>query len=240
VTARLDISVITACTGVKVPSAAPLLTMDDFARGQEHVRAIHSRRKASLVPAEQLYRGQQHLRLMRGVETARALGHRVSVSIVSAGYGLVAGDESISPYECTFQGMPARERREWAGRLLLAEQVGAALERATDAAIVLMGDDYFDACGLGGEISVGGPTVVLAGARTALRIERTAEVRAVALTTNDTRRFACGLVGLKGEVAGRLLATIATRPETVAEFDSTRLLDRLADSPASVDLTESA
>lgn len=239
---RLDISVITACTGVKAPSEATPLTMSDFARGHEHLLAVHDRQRAWLVPAEQLYRGQQHVRLMRGVEKARGLGHRVSVSIVSAGYGLVSGDERIASYDCTFQGMPARERRAWAGRLSLAEHVGSALARECDAAIVLMGDDYFDACQFGadGEIRAGGPTVVLSGARTALRVKPSPNVYAVALTKNDTRRFACGLVGLKGEVAGRLLASIATRPAMTAELGSDRLLDGLARTPESARMTESA
>lgn len=236
----LDISVITACTGLKAPSTSPPLTMSDFVRGREHVRALHRRRNGSLVPAEELYRGQQHVRLMRGVEMARALNHRISVSIVSAGYGLVSGDELLAPYECTFQGMPASERRAWAGRLLLAEQVNAALSRQSDVAVVLMGDDYFDACRIVGEMRVGAPTAILCGAKTALRIGPSANVHVVALTENDTRRFACGLVGLKGEVASRLLAYLAIQPDAAAGLGSPRLLDLLATTKASARMAESA
>jgi hypothetical protein len=226
----LDISVITACTGVKAPSDALPLTINDFARGREHLEQVHHRQRASLVPAEQLYRGQQHVRLMRGVEVARALGHRVTVSIVSAGYGLVPGNQAIAAYECTFQGMSARERRAWAG----------ALVREGDVAIVLMGEDYVDACGLDGEIRVGAPTLVLCGTRTGLRIAPNPNVHAVVLGESDTRRFACGLVGLKGEVACRLLARIATDPTTVSNLGSNGLLERLAQAPASAQTTESA
>jgi hypothetical protein len=236
----LDISVITACTGLKAPSTWPPLTMADFARGRDHVRALHRCRNGSLVPAEDLYRGQQHVRLMRGVEMARALNHRVSVSIVSAGYGLVSGDEPLASYECTFQGMPARERRAWARRLALAEQVESALIRESDAAVVLMGDDYIDACQVLGKIRVGAPTAILCGAKTALRIEPSPNVHVVALTENDTRRFACGLVGLKGEVASRLLAHLATHSDGVAHLGSPRLLDLLAVTAASSQMAESA
>ena len=239
-TRRLDISVITACTGVKAPSDALPLTINDFARGREHLEQVHHSQRASLVPAEQLYRGQQHVRLMRGVEAARALGHRVTVSIVSAGYGLVPGDQAIASYECTFQGMSARERRAWAGRLSLGEQVAGALVREGDVAIVLMGEDYVDACGLGREIRVGAPTVVLCGARTGMRIAPNRKVHAVVLGESDTRRFACGLVGLKGEVACRLLARIATDPATVSNLGSNGLLEQLAQAPASAQMTESA
>lgn len=236
----LHISIITACTGLKAPSVHAPLTMSDFAHGREHVRVVHRRQHASLMPAEQLYRGQQHVRLMRGVEFARALGHRVSVSIVSAGYGLVAGDEAIASYECTFQGMSAQMRREWARTLSLAEQVDDVLARKSDAAVVLMGDDYFDACQLGGAISVGAPTAIICGAKTALRIEPTANVHVVALTEDDTRRFACGLVGLKGEVASRLVASLGSGAAKVADLAAPQLLDVLAAMRTSSQLAESA
>ena len=239
-TDQLDISVITACTGVKAPSATTPLTMRDFARGREHVANIHRQRSESLIPAEHLYRGQQHVRLMRGVKAARARGHRVTLSIVSAGYGLVAGEEPIASYECTFQGMSARERREWAGKLSLVDEVSAALARHADASIVLMGEDYFDACGIGAHSLVGGPTVVLTGAKTALRLSPSPNVYPVVLTEQDTRRFACGQVGLKGEVAGRLLAAVATEPSTVSMFGSGELLGRLAKAPASAHVSKSA
>lgn len=239
-TDRLDISVITACTGVKARSDAPPLTMRDFARGRQHLEDVHRRRSESLIPAEQLYRGQQHVRLMRGVEVARALGHRVTVSIVSAGYGLVRGDELIAPYECTFQGMSARERRAWAGQLSLADHVAATLERQNDATAVLLGDDYFDACGIDGPIPMGSPTAVLSGARTALRIAPNPKVHPLVLTEQDTRRFGCGLVGLKGEVASRLLASIAENPSTASDFGSADLLARLAEAPASRQMMETA
>ena len=224
---RLSISVVTACTGLKIASGAPKLTQGDFARGSSHVAALHRRLAASLVPAEKLYRGQQHVRLMRGVEGARQRGHLVSVSIVSAGYGLLAGDDEVAPYECTFRGMRRRERREWAGRLALAESFSRLLKRPADATIVLLGDDYFNACAPTGQIPDGAPTIVLCGARTALRLQPTPNVHPVVLHESDTRRFACGLVGLKGEVAGRLLGWLTVDPARADQLGSHRLLDEL-------------
>ena len=233
---RLSISVLTTCTGVKIAAGSPGLTQRDFARGSSHVAALHARLAASLVPAEKLYRGQQHVRLMRGVEDARELGHVVSVSIVSAGYGLLGGDEAVAPYECTFQGMSSRERREWARHLALAESVGGLLERPADTVIVLLGDDYFNACVPTGQFPAGPPTIVLCGARTALRMQPAPNVHSVVLHEFDTRRFACGLVGLKGEVAGRLLRWLAVEPARVDQLGSPRLLDELEAVPMSRDV----
>jgi len=233
---RLSISVLTACTGVKIATGSPRLTQRDFAQGSSHVAALHERLTASLVPAEKLYRGQQHVRLMRGVEAARDLGHLVSVSIVSAGYGLLGGDEVVAPYECTFQGMSSRERREWARHLALAESVGGLLEQPADAAIVLLGDDYFNACVPTGQFPGGAPTIVLCGARTALRMQPGPNVHPVVLHEFDTRRFACGLVGLKGEVAGRLLRWLAEEPARVDQLGSPSVLDELEAVPMRRDL----
>lgn len=165
---------------------------------------------------------------MRGVQAARALGHEVSVSIVSAGYGLVAGDELLAPYECTFQGMSADDRRGWADHLGLVESVRCFLAEPADLAVVLLGDDYFQACAPNGLRSQSVPTAVICGARTALRMTPSPNTRQVILHVGDTRRFACGLVGLKGEVAGRMLRWLAVEPTRSAEIASSRLLDELA------------
>ena len=51
-------------------------------------------------------------------------------------------------------------------------------------------------------------TSALCAAGTALQIPPMADVQIVALTTEDTRRFACGLVALKGEIGARLLRAV--------------------------------
>jgi hypothetical protein len=229
---KLSVSVLTACTGLKVASGEIALTRRDFAQGSRHLAAIHHRLDGSLLPAEKLYRGQQHLRLMRGVEAARELGHVVRVSIASAGYGLLAGEDPVASYECTFQGMSAPERRAWASHLGLAESVVQLLEQPADATILLLGDDYFSACIPTGELPVHQPAIVLCGARTALRMRPAANVHPLVLRESDTRRFACGLVGLKGEVAGRLLAWLATEPVRVENLAAAGLLDDLERVPS--------
>jgi len=227
----LTISVLTACTGQKVRADSEPLTIDDFSRGRDHVAELHRHRADRLIAAEDLYRGQQHVRLMRGVAAARGAGHNVVVSIASAGYGLVDGREAIVPYECTFQGMSTAERRSWARTLALPEATRALLGRRSDVAIVLLGDDYFDACGMADRLPLGGPMYVVCGANSALRVQPSPHLRTLVLHRDDTRRFACGLVGLKGEVAGRLVALLATSADLAIGMVETDLIDRLAGSP---------
>src|SRR4051794_24623753 len=197
------IGVLTSCTGTKVEADAAL-------------------------PAERLYAGQHHVRLMRGVDEARAAGLAVRVAIVSAGHGVVEGDERLRPYEQTFQGRRTDARRRLARRLGIPTAARAALARPADVHVVLLGEDYLVACELGKDVAPSAPTFVICAAGTALELPPIRDVYPVALTTADTRRFQCGLVGLKGEVGGRLLAHIARNRPAVSELTDPGLLDTLA------------
>src|SRR5262249_42194352 len=90
---------------------------------------------------------------------------------------------------------------------------------------------YFDACGLRDGLVVGCPTLVICGTRTGLRLAPNPAVRPVVLHKSDTRRFRCGLVGLKGEIAGRLLARLADDPDLLTRLDSARIVEELASQP---------
>src|SRR4051812_46952498 len=94
------VTVLTSCTGRKASAPAKL-------------------------PAEELYRGQQHIRLMHGVRRLRDAGIAVDVHIVSAGHGVVHGESPLGPYDRTFSGAAARDRREMAEQLGIPEAVQA-------------------------------------------------------------------------------------------------------------------
>ena len=222
------IVVLTACTAQKAPSPAPLLRATDFARGRRHIAEHHRRVAATLQPAECLYRGQQHVRLMRGVEAARASGWDVRLAIMSAGYGVVGGDELLAPYECTFKGMTVSQRRVWADDLELPEAVRDVLAVPADLSIVLLGDDYLEASLLGSELVLRGPALVFCGAKAALRIPPVDGLQVVVLHRQDTRRLSSGLVGLKGEIGGRLLIRLATDPGAISELLGGDVLTTLA------------
>lgn len=228
------IVVVTSCTGVKAPSAVPALTKEDFRRGPKHIGHLHRRFALDLIPAEELYRGQQHTRLMIGVMRARQAGLTVDLRIVSAGYGLVHADDRLAPYECTFRGTRRSERRDWARRIGLPGAVRAALEAPFALALVLLGGDYLEACRLEERLELGGPTVVFCGKAAALRLPPSAQLTTVALGREHAKLFSCGLVGLKGEVAGRLLALIATQSGWRGGISGRALVDRLAARPSLV------
>lgn len=191
-TSGLRITVLTSCTGLKAPVPP-----------------------GKAVPAEDLYRGQQHIRLMRGVRTLRAAGGLVDVWIVSAGHGLVHGCHPLAPYDRTFQGRSVSERRALADDLGVSDAVRDLLRKEVDLTLVLLGENYLDACRLGAISYYGSPTLVLAGGSAALSLPSVPARNVVALKLQHTRHFSCGLVGLKGEVAARLLICLADDPRFV-------------------------
>lgn len=214
--------VLTSCTGEKSVDDERRLTQDDFARGASHVKAREREMKKLLTPAQDLYTGLQHVRLMRGVKALREARSDLALDlwVLSAGYGLVPTDRTLAPYEATFNGMRKAELQAWAEHLHVPQDVRRLLADPYDLALVLLGDDYLTACALDDTITLGGPTLVFAGKAGAARLPRLPRLRTVVLGNPDASRFACGLVGLKGEVAARLLEHLR---------EDTHLIPRLLD-----------
>ena len=101
----MKILVITSCTGKKASKPENQLTLSDFQQGPEHLKRREQELSEYFLPAEKLYTGGQHIRLMHGVEALRRTDIEVELWIVSAGYGLIPGERELPPYETTFTGM---------------------------------------------------------------------------------------------------------------------------------------
>jgi hypothetical protein len=184
------------------------------------------------VPAERLYRGEQHRRLMRGVESFRAAspGWDLDLRIVSAGHGVVGGREPLGFYDESFAGVPAMEIERRAAARGIPATIAARLAKPYALGLLLLGDDYMRAASLRPETELGGPTLAFGGGALANRFAGSSSLEVVPAGKREARRFSCGLVGLKGELAGRLLGLLATRPDlvgqvTAPDFDVLGLLD---------------
>jgi hypothetical protein len=217
------ILILTTCTGEKAVRHDRALTRADFQKGQDHVAARHEALADLLRPAEEMYAGQQHVRLMRGVQALRsaplangAPAPVVELFILSAGYGFVSGDRRIAPYECTFTGMGKRELRQWAATLGAPVTFRELLRRPYDLAVVLLSDPYLTACSPDEDVCPTGPVLLLCSGEAAGKLPAVPRVRPVGLSPADARKFHCGLVGLKGEVAGRLLELLAGSPAALS------------------------
>jgi hypothetical protein len=216
----LRLLIITSCRGKKAVTHARGLTFDDFRRGTEHVAHRERELQELLTPAEALYTGQQQLRLMRGIRAIRdrrpdAHSIELSLWIVSAGYGLVPGDQKLAPYEATFQRMKPKELRSWADWLHIPARFREIVAKPCDLALVLLGARYLASCVLDSSVYFGGPAILFYGEKAMARLPKVLHLRVFPLSETDARTFSCGLVGLKGEIAGRLLRRVAAEPTLV-------------------------
>ncbi len=184
------------------------------------------------VPAERLYIGEQHRRLMRGVTSFRAASTRfdLDLRIVSAGHGLVRGDQLLGFYDMSFAGLGGATIERRAEALGIPVDVADLLSKPAALILLLLGDDYMRASGLRPGSALGGPALAFGGAALARRFGGSSPLKVVPAGKAEARRFSCGLVGLKGELGGQLLELLARRPDLVphlaaADLDVLALLD---------------
>lgn len=214
---KLRILVITSCTGEKSVHDEHQLTLADFQLGPEHVQA----REKDLpeARADELYTGLQHQRLMRGVLAARQSNSiDLELHVLSAGYGLVNAERLLAPYEATFSGMRRDDLLEWARQLHIASDIREVLGQAFDFTLILLGEDYLAACELSADLSLGGPTIFLCSAASSKKLPKLPQLSAVIVTNAEAKRFGCGLVGLKGEVAARVLERLVADPNCLQDL----------------------
>lgn len=209
-----SILVLSACTATKRPNSGRRPTL-----------------------AEDLYAGQQHLRLMRGVEIYRATDQpagRLDLYILSARHGVIPGHEAVASYDATFSGLPNERLLKRSTQLGVPTAVAQLLEAPRRLTILLLGEPYLRASRLRETTALGAPTLVFTSPKSASRLPALASLYPVALDNDDARRFSCGLVALKGELAARLLARLADEPDKDPPFGDRALLDWLEDarSPA--------
>lgn len=234
----MRILIITSCTGEKKFEPEGQLTKNEFLSlwNPAELEVLEQKLAAYRLPAEEMYTGQQHVRLMRGVQKAReTLGNgSFDLWIVSAGYGVIPSNRQIVPYECTFQGMKEKEIRSWAKHLGVPDAIRKVLGQPYDLGLVLLGDSYLKACGLDAGVKLGGPTLFFCGSLAARKLPMIAGARTAILGNKEAKRFSCGLVGLKGEIASRLFGRLTADTGLIDHFfdPETDVLAQLDQAPS--------
>lgn len=201
----MRILVISSCTGKKAVAHTRQLTLADFDRGDDHVRARERELSSAVMPAWQIYTGEQHKRLMRGINAARSAGHSVVLKIVSAGYGLIDGNRIVAPYECSFSGMPSRKIKQWATARRIPSDFRRCMSEPYDLTLVLLGESYLKSCEIDSSLRLQSPTTLWCGYSVFQSLPRIANLTLVPIGKHEARIHHCGLVGLKGELAAQML-----------------------------------
>jgi hypothetical protein len=216
----MRILTITSCTGEKAVDHPDQLTLRDFQAGAKHVTQREKELKDLCRTAGEIYTGEQHVRLMRGVEAFRA-GQKndpVELHVLSAGYGVIPESRVVAPYETTFATMKTKELRDWADALKVPMDFRKTVAAKHDLGLILLGDNYVQACAVDASIKFGGPTLLFCGTGMAKKLPNLKNVRVVPISNPEAKRFSCGLVGLKGELAARLLKGIADDPAVLSRL----------------------
>jgi hypothetical protein len=229
----MNIKIITSCTGEKAVSSNSQLTQTDFQVGASHVSKLEQASIELLLSAGKMYTGQQHLRLMHGLEAIREDPElSIELSILSAGYGLIDENRLIMPYEVTFAGMHKKEIKEWANYLLIPQQVRNSLQEPYDLGIILLGDNYLAACQFDEHLQLGGPTVIFCGTVIARKLPALHNLKVITLNNLQATKFSCGIIGLKGELTGRLLRLVSkSGPAFLDSFFSSQVPLSLLGTP---------
>jgi hypothetical protein len=189
-------------------------------------------------PAGELYTGQQHLRLMEGVRIIRnVLGDSaLDVSILSAGYGLIAEKQKIAPYEVTFNGMKSHEVDAWAKHLGIHEDIVNRIQSA-DLVFFLLGDNYLRALQLPIPTRSDQTVVFLASGSAARKIPTLdAKTYVLSLSNAAAKRYRYGLVGLKGFLFKKFAEAVAESPCFIKEVYETpesflEIIERTTEQP---------
>lgn len=245
----MRILILTSCTGEKSVDHPKQLTLEDFQAGAKHLVRRERELTDCCRTAGEIYTGEQHLRLMRGVvgfredESGKAK-NEVKLHILSAGYGVIPEDRMVPPYEVTFATMKTKELRDWADALNVPADFRKTMVSKCDLGLILLGDNYLAACNLDGKVGFGGPTLLFCGTGMAKKLPFLKNVRVVPISNPEAKRFSCGLVGLKGELAARLLKGVANEPAVLnslmdPKFDLLAWLDKQVGAGKSAFETES-
>jgi hypothetical protein len=217
----LKIQIITSCTGEKKFSPETQLKQEDFT--SIHDAEVFGEKESALceyrTSAEEIYTGQQHLRLMKGISLYREtlVNENVDLWILSAGYGLIPAERDVVPYECTFQGMKTAEISDWSRHLQISETARKVFAEKADLTLVLLGDSYLKALNLDDSFEFASPTVFLCSNGSQKLIKGNGRIKIVPLSNKEAKRFSCGLVALKGELAARILKKIISEGERFIE-----------------------
>ena len=174
------------------------------------ITSCTSKKREEPSTAGKMYLGEQHRLLMDGVREARSHGKDVEVFIVSAGKGMVHENEVIEPYNQTFSGLPLAQLARQARALHLPEDFHHLVTQKWDHIIIALGDDYLHAVDFDENTRFGGPVSLICSGSIAKTISRP-QIHVTAVNNDVAKAERCGLIGLKGKIAARLLTQTATR-----------------------------
>ncbi len=210
--------IITSCTGEKRFKPTNQLTLEDF-KDSNRLNFRQEELKEFVLPASQMYTGQQHLRCLEGIQCLRqAFGRKiVDLQIFSAGYGLISEERKIAPYEVTFNSMRISQIDEWSKFLGVHQAFQRAISNY-DLLFILLGKKYLQALAFPVETLPGQTLVFLASESSTTYVQNLAAKSFVfPLSKQQAKHYQYGLVGLKGFLFKQFSEKVVQCPELLKE-----------------------
>ena len=211
---NLRLLVLTSCTGEKKFHPDVALTLEDF-QDKERLMIKGEQLKDYSSSAGLLYTGLQHLHVLSGVKILREVfgKENVDLMILSAGYGLISEDQTIFPYEVTFNNLKLGELDKWAKTLNIREGFEKAITNY-DLVFILLGERYLRSLALPVITNPEQTLIFLASGKSDRYIPPlSAKVFKVFLSNDEARQFGFPLVGLKGYLLERFAQNIKELPQ---------------------------
>jgi hypothetical protein len=218
----LDILVIDQCSGSKeTPDDAPIFGEEEtlqFSRED-----LLARDNVPGIAARDLYTGRQQNYVKSAVRWLLRQGHDVERYFVSAGFGLVAEDEYLPPYEVTFSSMNVSDIRERSAKLDIEKDLRHLLQEADyDVVFFTLGKDYYTSIDIDEMVQEVRSDRIGVVFNRKLVEDQFDNIESIPARTEDAKEHSTIVVGLKGHYMknfARYIDTVDTlRPETIEEL----------------------
>ena len=139
----MRILVIGSCGKKKLNQSTTSPTCKDLASADDISKWLE-KSESSTVRVRELYIGNQNRELVRGVDLLRQIENtEVSLSIISAGFGLVDENDTLPTYDCSFSSMKKSEIHERAEWLEISSNFEKLITSGYDLIYLALGKKYF-------------------------------------------------------------------------------------------------
>jgi hypothetical protein len=175
------------------------------------------------IAARDLYTGRQQNHVKSAVRWLLRQGHDVDRYFVSAGFGLVAEDEYLPPYEVTFSSMNVSDIRERSAKLDIQKDLRHLLQEADyDVVFFTLGKDYYTSIDIDEMVQEVRSDRIGVVFNRELVEDQFDNIESIPARTEDAKEHSTIVVGLKGHYMknfARYIDTVDTlRPETIEEL----------------------
>ena len=211
--------VLTSCTGEKALDIKRFGKADAL-KGRKHVQAITKQYMKEAVLAKDLYIGGQQINLMKSVSQASF----VDLKIVSAGYGIIDGNDKTVGYDSTFKIDNKKpdcchsksEQTQLANALEIPSGFKKLLQdKSYDCGLILLGDDYLNACDPFTNWNPAFPTIFFGTKNSIKNLKLIPNVKWELANQTHAKKYSAGVTSLKGKLGALILEAELEKPGTI-------------------------